>query len=102
MPRKIVLEKLIQEISKDSKCISFTFHCLSRMKERQITRMLVFEVLRNGLIKREPELDIATGHLKCRLEKFVAGRELAIIVAMENTFATKGVVITAIDVRRNK
>jgi len=32
----------------------------------------------------------------------VAGRELAIIVAIENAFATKGVVITAIDVRRNK
>jgi hypothetical protein len=102
MPRKIALEKLIQSLAKDSKRISFTFHCLSRMKERQITRMLVFDVLERGLIKREPEIDVVTGHLKCRMERFVAGRELAIVVAVESDSATTGVVVTAIDIRRMK
>ena len=64
--------------------------------------MLVFEVLQKGLIKREPEIDIATGYLKCRMERFVAGRELAIVIAVENASATKGVVVTAIFVRRMK
>ena len=64
--------------------------------------MLVFEVLQKGLIKREPEIDMVTGHLKCRMERFVAGRELAIVIAVENGSATKGVVVTAIAVRRVK
>ena len=102
MPRKIAIEKLIQELAKDSKRISFTFHCLSRMKERHITRVLVFDVLQKGLVKREPEIDMVTGYLKCRMERFVAGRELAIVVAVKNISATKGVVVTAIDVRRIK
>ena len=64
--------------------------------------MLVFEVLQKGLIKREPEIDMVTGHLKCRMERFVAGRELTIVIAVENGSATKGVVVTAIAVRRVK
>lgn len=72
------------------------------MKERHITRMLVFDVLQKGLIKREPEIDIATVYLKCRMERFVAVRELAIVIAVENGSATKGVVVTAIVVRRMK
>jgi hypothetical protein len=54
------------------------------------------------LIKREPEIDMATGYLKCRMERFVAGRELAIVIAVESGSATKGVVVTAIVVRRMK
>lgn len=102
MPRKIALEKLIHDLAKDSMRISFTLHSLSRMKERHITRLLVFDVLQKGLIKREPEIDMVTGYLKCRIERFVAGRELAIIVAVGSSSATKGVVVTAIDVRRMK
>ncbi len=64
--------------------------------------MLVFEVLQKGLIKREPEIDMVTGYLKCRMERFVAGRELTIVIAVENGSATKGVVVTAIAVRRVK
>ncbi len=64
--------------------------------------MLVFDVLRKGLIKREPEIDMVTGYLKCRMERFVAGRELAVVIAVENESATKGVVVTAIAVRRVK
>lgn len=64
--------------------------------------MLVFEVLQKGLIKREPEIDMVTGYLKCRMERFVAGRELAIVIAVENGSATKGVVVTAIAIRRVK
>ena len=64
--------------------------------------MLVFDVLQRGLIKRKPEIDMVTGYLKCRMERFVAGRELAIVVAVENESATKGVVVTAIEVRRMK
>jgi hypothetical protein len=54
------------------------------------------------LIKREPEIDMVTGYIKCRMERFVAGRDLAIVVAVESISATKGVVVTAIDVRRMK
>ena len=64
--------------------------------------MLVFDVLQRGLIKREPEIDMVTGYLKCRMERFVAGRELAIVIAVKNGSATKGVVVTAIAVRRVK
>jgi len=36
------------------------------------------------------------------MERFVAGRELAIVIAVESGSATKGVVVTAIVVRRMK
>lgn len=100
MPKKTILEKRIREISKNTGEVNFTLHCLQRMKEREITRILIFEVLIKGQIKREPELDIRTGYIQCRMERFVAGRMLAVVVALRNDQATACIVVTAIVLRK--
>lgn len=44
----------------------------------------VFECLRQGSIQLVPEEDMKTGHLVCRMERYVAGRNLAICAALDD------------------
>lgn len=54
------------------------------MKQRKINSSEVFVCLRNGTIRLTPEEDIKTGHLVCRMESYVAGRNLAACVALDD------------------
>ena len=42
----------------------------------------VFECIRNGTIRRAPEVSKDSQSLECRVERYVAGRELAVVVAL--------------------
>ena len=81
---KSQLQTLIRTVSRDSSRVGFTKHVLTRMKERQITRDMAVEVLRKGLLIREPEPNLVKGSIECRMEKFMTGRDIGIVVALSN------------------
>lgn len=54
------------------------------MRQRKITKDWVFETLRKGRIKIKPELDSNTGDLKCRMEHYVAGTDIKVVVAISD------------------
>jgi hypothetical protein len=83
-------------LAADSVNVFFTRHAELRMKERHITRLQVLEVLRHGVIRREPEPDLKTGHIQCRMERMLAGRDLAVVLALDGPSAMAGIVITAL------
>jgi Domain of unknown function (DUF4258) len=78
------LQTLIRTVSRDSSRVAFTDHALLRMKKRQITRDMALEVLRKGLLIREPEPNLAKGNIECRMEKFMTGRDIGIVVALSD------------------
>lgn len=73
----------------------WTEHAKQQMRKRAITMAVALDVLRNGAISMEPELDIRTNHTKCRMERYCAGRPIAVQVALEHEKATKCIVVTA-------
>jgi hypothetical protein len=44
---------------------------------------MLFDVLRGGMIRREPEPDIRHSGLKCQMERFSAGVNIAVLVNVE-------------------
>lgn len=76
--------------------VIFTDHALLRMRQRQVSRAAAVEILRKGVIRREPEPNIRRGTLECRMEYYVAGRNLALVVAVDADDPAV-VVVTAID-----
>lgn len=89
------LEKLIHERAKQPMLVSLTVHALTRMKERHVLRDEVFEVLEQGRMPRRPEPNLARGTLECRLQRFVSGRELAVVAAVSDD-NPQVIVVTAI------
>jgi Domain of unknown function (DUF4258) len=79
------LQSHIRTVSGDSTRVAFTNHALVRMKARQITRDMALEVLRKGRLIQSPESNIAKGSIECRLEKFVTGRDIAIVAALSDS-----------------
>lgn len=78
------LQKHIRAIANDTAAIFITVHASPRMKQRRVTRHEVFEVLRQGVIKQQPEPDAAKGTLVCRMTRYIAGRNLAAVVALDD------------------
>jgi hypothetical protein len=76
------LAKHIRSVAKDSSSVYFTVHVKVRMVKRKVSTLEVLECVRNGVIRRVPELNDDTGSLECRMERYVAGRELSVIVAL--------------------
>lgn len=66
------------------------------MRQRSVTMRQVLEVLQRGVIRREPEPDIKTGHTLCRMERSVAGRDIGAVVALRGADADSGAVVTVI------
>ena len=68
------------------------------MRERQITRLQVLEVLQRGVIRREPdpEPDLKTGHALCRMERAITGRNIGVVLALEDANAGAGIVVTTL------
>ena len=90
------LQRLIRERSRDTSMVFLTVHCRVRMRQRHITWALLLDVLARGQIRRAPEPDSRHGSLVCRMEHFVAGRDLAAVVALSDD--DPGVlVVTVID-----
>ena len=90
------LQRLVRERSGNPAAVFLTNHCRLRMKQRHVTLPLLFDVLRYGVMRRAPEPDTRHGSLVCRMEYFVAGRQLAAAVALDDD--NPGVlVVTVID-----
>ena len=95
-PTKNQWETLIRHLAAESGSVFFTRHALARMRERQITRLQVLEVLQRGVIRLEPEPDIKTGHTLCRMERVITGRNIGVVLALEDASAGAGIVVTAL------
>lgn len=101
MPKisKKQLEDHIREAAKESINVSITIHASARMNERGINRLMVFDVLRNGTIRRIPEPDIRHTGMKCQVERYVSGMNVAVVVNVD--IPSDGlIVITVFEVNR--
>ena len=78
------LEAHIRKESQNTEKVIFLPHVNVQMKKRKITTDMVFDALRKGKIKLRPELDSNTGDLKCRMEHYVAGNNVKIVVAISD------------------
>jgi len=78
------LQAHIRRSAKDSSRVVFVPHAHERMIQRSVSDWEVFECLRSGVIQRPPTLDKKTGSLRCRMEHFGAGRNLAVIAALDD------------------
>ena len=78
----------------------FTRHARTRMRQRQVNDPMVMEVLRMGTLALPPEQDMKHPGLICRMQRFVAGIHVAVVVYVEYP-ATDLVVVTVIDIKRD-
>ena len=94
------LEKFIHQAAQDSANIAVTTHAQVRMKERSINRSMVTDVLKLGRITLPPEPDSKDQQrLICRIERFVAGINVAVVVSVQ--YPEPGlIVVTVMDVRK--
>ncbi|QEZ46000.1 DUF4258 domain-containing protein [Cupriavidus oxalaticus] len=90
-------ETHIRKLCRDTARIFWTSHAEQQMQERHIAKAVALDVLRLGVIRREPEPDIRTGHTLCRMERFCAGAPIGIVVALEAEGASACIVVTAIN-----
>lgn len=97
-PSEPQLERHIRACAKDSANIAWTLHADVQMRKRKLNRMMALEVLRSGVLMKPPEPDIRHLGLKCRMERFVAGVQVAVVVSVEYP-APELVVVTVIDVK---
>lgn len=70
------------------------------MRARHVNRAMVMEVLRmERMYYSQPEPDIRFAGLKCRMEQFVSGMNVAVVVAVE--YPEPGLtVVTVIDITK--
>ena len=94
------LEKHIKQCAVDSVHVAFTDHARQRMRQRYVNDPMVLDVLRNGVMAPKPESDIKHIGLKCRMQRYVAGVQVAVVVYVEYP-ATNLVVVTVIDVKKD-
>ena len=78
------LQKHIRTTAQRSHLIVILPHAKARMRTRKVMAHEVFEVLRHGVINRPPEPNPAKGSLECRVERYLAGRECAVVVALDD------------------
>lgn len=89
-------QRHIRQLSAVVGHVIFTDHALLRMRQRQISRLAALEILKKGAIRREPEPNLRYDTLECRMEYYVAGRNLALVAAVDAVNPSV-VVVTAID-----
>lgn len=91
------LERHVRDSAKDTVNVAWTVHADVQMRKRKLNRMMALDVLRAGTLAKPPEPDMRHPGVKCRMERFVAGVQVAVIVSVEYP-APDLVVITVIDV----
>ncbi len=89
-------QRFIREVAKEGARVFFTTHAEQRMRLRGISHQAAFEVLRKGMLRRQPEPNIRFGTMECRMEYYLAGRNLAIVAAVSEADPDI-VVVTAMD-----
>ena len=96
-PSQRQLERFIRARAADSGNVVLTAHARKRMQQRRITLPMLMDVLTKGHIAMPPEPDMRHPGLTCRMQRFVAGKNVAAVVYVEYP-APKLVVVTVIDV----
>jgi hypothetical protein len=81
---KTQLERHIRATAADTACVFLTIHVRAQMKKRHVITSEVFEAMRKGRLMLTPEPDLKTGHLICRMERYIAGRDVAVCVALDD------------------
>jgi hypothetical protein len=94
------LERHIRNCAGVDSNVGFSKHADEQMIDRFINRPMVMEALRMGRIYRTPEPDIRFSGLKCQMERFVSGMNVAVVVAVEYPLPDL-TVITVIDVTKD-
>ena len=77
------LQRHIRNAATQTINVTVTHHASLRMRERHITNAMLFDVLRGGVIKKQPEPDIRHSGIKCQMERYSAGLNIAAIVNVE-------------------
>ena len=54
------------------------------MRLRHVPRDIVYEVLQKGRLLRIPEVNLRRGSLECLMERYCTGRQLAVVVAIND------------------
>jgi len=99
-PSNHQLERHIRQSAADSSNVAFVKHAWDQMRARHVNQAMVMEVLRMGRMVSQPEPDIRFSGLKCRMEQFVSGMNVAVVVAVE--YPEPGLtVVTVIDLLRS-
>ena len=70
------------------------------MRQRHVNDPMVLDVLRQGNLAMPPEPDMKRLGLLCRMQRFVAGVQVAVVVSVEYP-ETDLVVVTVLDVRKD-
>ncbi len=96
-PSQRQLEKHIRLSAADSAHVVLTNHARLRMNQRRITMPMLMEALQRGVLTRPPEPEARRPGLRCQMQHFVAGVNLAAVVYVEYP-APELVVVTVIDV----
>ena len=79
--------------------MAFVKHAWDQMRARHVNQAMVMEVLHMGRMHIPPEPDIRFTGLKCRMEHFVSGMNVAVVVAVE--YPEPGLtVVTVIDITK--
>jgi len=78
------LQRHIRKISQSTGSVFITQHARLRMRQRAIGIAEVFETLRFGVIERPPIVNAKKGNLECRLQRYVGGRECAVVIALSD------------------
>ena len=89
-------EKQIHALARDTQAIRLTIHARTRMEQRVITLPMVLECLRRGVIRRPPEQNLKTGWYECRVERYTAGKNVAVVAAVDEAEPSI-IVVTVID-----
>lgn len=92
-------ERHIRCLCAENANIAWTAHARQQMRNRQISMDMAIDVLTKGSIRLEPEVDVKTSHLVCRMERFCAGHHLAVCVAMPSEASARCIVVTVIRIR---
>lgn len=95
------VERVVRKRSASTANVRLTNHVLARMKLRHIAREEVYDVLCHGRLLRPPEPNLALGSLECRMQRFMSGRELAVVAAIADGDPAV-VVVTAIVLDKGK
>jgi hypothetical protein len=64
------------------------------MRERHITSTMLFDVLRHGLLQRYPEPDLRHSGIKCQMERYSSGINIAVVVNVD--FPSDGMVVITV------
>lgn len=89
-------ESLVRKIAGNSKQIIWTEHAKQQMRARHITMPMALDALSKESIRLEPEPNIRTGDTICRMERYTAGKEIGICVALKSEKVSSMIVVTAL------